>query len=137
MNVFIIPISNEWGLYATFFLSIIGVSWGLYNRNVSMLIISITLLLAAYLPLLTAFGLYFIGQHSITGWTHLKNSFNSNNITLFKKALPYNLGAWLLFSIVFINMDNSWTSSFFIFVSCISLPHVLAMHKFYQSNHTS
>jgi lycopene beta-cyclase len=134
MDVFVIPLSNESGLYATLFLSIVGVSWGLYSRKIPMIMISLTLLLAIYLPLLTAFALYFIGQHSITGWAHLKNSFNSNNITLFKKALPYNLGAWFLFSIVLINMDNSWTSSFFIFVSCISLPHVLAMNKFYKED---
>ncbi len=134
MDVFVIPLSNESGLYATLFLSIIGVSWGIYNRKIPMIMISLTLLLATYLPLLTAFALYFIGQHSITGWAHLKTTFKISNLSLFKKALPYNLGAWFLFSIVLINIDNSWTSSFFIFVSCISLPHVLAMNKFYKVN---
>lgn len=94
MNVFIIPISKVMGSYIALFILFIGITWGIYNRKMHMVILSLTLVLALYLPLLTAFGLYFIGQHSITGWIHLKNTFKASNLSLFKKALPYNLGAW-------------------------------------------
>jgi lycopene beta-cyclase len=132
MNVFTIPVNSADGFYFSLITLFFGCIWALFQGKTSMLLISITLMFALNLPLLTAFGLYFIGQHSITGWVHLKNNFKVNNLHLFKKALPYNLGAWFLFSIILLNFDSSWLSSFFIFISCISLPHVLAMNKFYK-----
>ena len=95
------------------------------------------LILGCLVPLTAAFGLYFIFQHSINAWDHLKNGLSTNNKSLFKKALPYTMGAVLLFIIILILSKNSLiqsdkiTSLFFIFLACISLPHVILMHSFY------
>jgi cell division protein FtsW (lipid II flippase) len=97
-----------------------------------------------FLPLIAAFSLYFICQHSVNAWQDLKNGLNLNSLQLYKQALPYLLGAIIVF--VFILMFNpikdysrmTVISSFFIFLSCISLPHVILMHVFYkQSNYNS
>lgn len=109
--------------------------WSIYERRLAMLISVVTLTLSLYLPLISSFGLYFIGQHSVTGWKHLTKTLKSSHLNLFKKALPYNIGAWLLFAllIVFYNY-NLWLSSLFILISCISLPHVILMHRFYNES---
>ena len=129
-----IPVSEELGFILAIALSAFSITWSIYERKTSMLLSVITLTASIYLPLISAFGIYFIGQHSITGWKHLTIKLKSNNISLFKKALPYNLGAWLLFSLLLVNYNNFWLSSFFILISCISLPHVLVMHRFYNES---
>ena len=97
------------------------------------------LLMGSLVPLIAAFGLYFIVQHSINAWEHLKNGLSTNSISLYKKALPFTMGAVLLFMIIAM-LNNSLRfendkiiSSFFIFLACISLPHVFLMHNFYES----
>jgi len=97
------------------------------------------LLMGSLVPLIAAFGLYFIVQHSINAWEHLKNGLSTNSISLYKKALPFTMGAVLLFIIIAM-LNNSLRfendkiiSSFFIFLACISLPHVFLMHNFYES----
>lgn len=132
MNVSIIPLAQNSSTNISIYLSLLSIAWGVYERKLSMVIICITLLFSIKLPLLTAFGIYFIGQHSITGWIHLKNTFQSTNLSLFKKALPYNLGVCVLFCTYLIFFNGIWISSFFIFISCISLPHVIAMNTFYS-----
>lgn len=129
-----IPVSEELGFILAIALSAFSITWSIYERKTSMLLSVITLTASIYLPLISAFGIYFIGQHSITGWKHLTIKLKSNNISLFKKALPYNLVAWLLFSLLLVNYNNFWLSSFFILISCISLPHVLVMHRFYNES---
>jgi Brp/Blh family beta-carotene 15,15'-monooxygenase len=97
------------------------------------------LFIGSLVPLIAAFGLYFIVQHSINAWVHLTNGLSSNNISLYKKALPFTLGAILLFIIIVIFNNNSLIQNdriiplFFIFLACISLPHVILMHSFYES----
>jgi hypothetical protein len=93
-------------------------------------------------PLLIAFGLYFMGQHSINGWMHIKAQLRVNNASLFLKALPFNAGAWSLFVLFIIysrKMGDSMNpaasiSQFFIFLSYLSFPHILAIHRFYHTN---
>ena len=43
-----------------------------------------------------AFGIYFIGQHSLTGWRHIKNHIGWSHKQLWLHALPFHFGAWLL-----------------------------------------
>jgi lycopene beta-cyclase len=96
--------------------------------------------LANQLPLLISFGIYFIGQHSFTGWLHLKKGLNANNLNLTKKALPFTFGSLLLFIVLIVciqlnlvsQINNNLLSLFFIFIACISFPHVLAMNMFYK-----
>lgn len=92
----------------------------------------LVLFLALRLPLLAAFGAYFIFQHSIHGWQHLKCSLGSNNIKMWRQALPFTVGSAALFAIyVLASKQPNW-GQFFIFLSALSLPHVWYMHKSYR-----
>ena len=101
------------------------------------------LFMGSQIPLIAAFGLYFTFQHSMNAWVHLKNGHSTNNTSMYKKALPYTVGAFLLFIIIVILYNNSLIQSdeiislFFIFLACISLPHVILMHRFYASEKKS
>jgi hypothetical protein len=93
-----------------------------------------------FLPLITSFAIYFIAQHSLYGWMHLKKGLNTNNLQLYKKALPFNIGAIFFFALTIYLVQSGllktqktdFTALFFMFIACISLPHILAMNKFYK-----
>ena len=109
------------------------------TRNFRMFLSLILLICAIQLPLLTAFGLYFIGQHSLNSWGHIKKGLAITNKQFVLKALPFTLGSFFLFGILFYLIKNeiimiqnyNWTAIIFIFISCISLPHILVIHSFY------
>jgi hypothetical protein len=92
-------------------------------------------------PLLTAFGLYFIGQHSVNSWSHIKKGLLISNKQFFLKALPFTFGAFFLFGILALTVKNeliklenyNWVAFIFIFISCISLPHIIVIHGFYKN----
>lgn len=90
---------------------------------------------ALALPLLQAFGVFFIADHSAKSAVHLMKGFKANRAVLYRKALPFTMGAialgLLFFSGALPNAGDT-TGLFFIFLSCLSFPHVLAMHRFYQ-----
>jgi len=105
-----------------------------------MLLSCLMLLVSIELPLISSFGLYFIGQHSLNGWSHLKQGMSVDNKSLYLKALPFTIGALLLF-VVFIYLlkndylvefNESLITIFFVFISCISFPHVMVMNRFYH-----
>ena len=85
-----------------------------------------------FLPLIPAFGCYFIFQHSLHGWKHLKNKLALSDFQMWKHALPFTVGAIVLFA-VFISLIQApnW-GQFFIFLSALSFPHVWYMHKSYS-----
>jgi len=94
-------------------------------------------ILGAFMPLLVAFGLYFIGHHSINGWSHLKKGLNMTNNQLWRKAWPFSLGAFFILSLFLGVVDwneTAYWAQFFIFLSCISFPHVWEMRKFYMNS---
>jgi beta-carotene 15,15'-dioxygenase len=107
------------------------------NRYFSLIII---VLLGSFLPLLLAFGIYFILIHSISGWTDIRKGLKVSNLRLLLRATPFSLGAFLIMGLFIIisNIDNSlldkYISSFFIALASISAPHILYMSKFYKSN---
>lgn len=117
-----------------------AVIWSLHEKRQAILWSTVMLVIGMYLPLLTAFGLYFIGQHSLNGWAHLRKGMRAGNKLLFVKALPFTLGALVLMVSMFILSfadllpwkSEQWVSVFFIFLACLSLPHVWAMHRFYN-----
>ena len=77
-----------------------------------------------FLPLIQAFGCYFIFQHSLHGWRHLKNNLALSDFQMWKQALPFTLGAVLLFVVsTSVSKEPSW-GQFFIFLSALSFPHV-------------
>lgn len=96
------------------------------------------LALGVKVPLILAFGFYFILQHSANAWQHLKVGLNMNSMQLFKKSSFYTLGALVIFLLIAYNaneiasMAGFW-ANFFIFISCISFPHFFLMHVFYKS----
>jgi lycopene beta-cyclase len=106
----------------------------LKNRSYKMLISFIALCVSVYLPLLIAFGVYFIFQHSVHGWFHIKRQLNSSHFQLYKIAFPFTMGAFLLFILFFYRDAELWSNqvgAFFVFLSCLSFPHVWEMHRFY------
>lgn len=96
------------------------------------------LVIGVKVPLILAFGLYFIFQHSSNAWHHLKLGLNMNSMQLYKKSLFYTLGALVIFLLIafcsneIVSIDGLW-AKFFIFIACISFPHFLLMHLFYKA----
>jgi beta-carotene 15,15'-dioxygenase len=95
--------------------------------------------LGSFLPLLLAFGIYFILVHSVSGWSDIRTGLQISHTKLLLKALPFSMGAFILMGafIVISNMDNTLLdkhiSSFFIALAAISAPHILYMSKFYEN----
>jgi Brp/Blh family beta-carotene 15,15'-monooxygenase len=114
--------------------------WSIVERKASFLLTVCMLFVGWYLPLLSAFSLYFICQHSLNGWRHLKIGLNTTSQTLYLKSLPFNLGAigllvisyWLVEKNFMLKNNAEMASIFFIFLSSISFPHILWMHNFYK-----
>lgn len=107
----------------------------LINKKPWIIISIITMGLLSRIPLLDAFGIYFICQHSLNGWLHIKSRFNKTDTELWQYAFPFTVGAIILFIIFFTSFSLNWKSqlgSFFVFISCISFPHVLSMDLFYK-----
>ena len=103
-----------------------------YSRLVFLLLIGINV------PLLLAFGLYFIFQHSANSWQHLKSGLKMNSTKLYRKSLAYTGGALLIFTLIIfyaneLKSHEGWIANFFIFIACISFPHFFIMHIFYKS----
>ena len=113
----------------------LGLFMGFWFRSIPWVVAMVTLSLTAYLPLATAFGIYFVLQHSLSGWNHLKLSHKWTNTEMWMKALPFTIGAVALFLLVF-RFDKSsllaWSSYFLVFLSAISLPHIYFMSKLYK-----
>jgi Brp/Blh family beta-carotene 15,15'-monooxygenase len=112
-------------------------------KKLALIKLILILLLGLNLPLVLAFGIYFIFQHSLNAWEHLKNGLEKSNIGLYKIAFPFTLGALLILAfIIFFNsyietiLETFWPN-FFIFISTISLPHFLMMHLFYKNKQRS
>ena len=110
-----------------------------YNKSIQWIFLLAFLLLSQWMPLIISFGIYFIFHHSYKGWSHLKQALGESDISLFKNALPFNIGAIVLFFIFFLNPSATFeanTSVFFVFISCISFPHIFCMHRFYTLKKT-
>ncbi len=113
--------------------------WGIINKQFGFILTLIWLSLSSALPLLFSFGLYFIGQHSIHGWKHIQMHLNWSHQKIWLQALPFHAGAWFLLGLFYwlwpsagIAQDSSPWGLFFIFIACISFPHVIAMHGMYK-----
>lgn len=117
-----------------------ALTWSFLERNTSFFLTICMLLVGLWLPLMSAFSLYFIGQHSVNGWKHLKSGLQTKNATLFLKSLPFNLGAigllalsyWLTQNYLGEKTNLFLAPLFFVFLSCISFPHIIWMHNFYS-----
>lgn len=137
MNINISWIPNNYLGYAALMPALV---WGLYEKRPAILWSILMLCVGMYLPVISAFGLYFIGQHSMNGWSHLRQGMQTGNRMLFLKALPFTVGAVLLLLGFFLLTESQfipWNkeqfiSVFFVFLACLSMPHVWAMNRFYK-----
>jgi Brp/Blh family beta-carotene 15,15'-monooxygenase len=142
MKTLNIPINYITGKQISLLLVLVGTLWSIIEKRWMMLLSSLMLLVSIELPLITSFGLYFIGQHSMNGWSHLKKGMKVDNRALYIKALPFTIGAFVLFAAFIVLLSNNYLSNFnehlitifFVFISCISFPHVVAMNQFYKKN---
>ncbi len=92
-------------------------------------------------PLIFAFGLYFNFFHSISAKHQMKLKLNINDAIFYKEGMVYTGGAVLIFLIYitfmyFFESESTkyFVSFFYIFIACISLPHIILMHLFYRNN---
>jgi lycopene beta-cyclase len=140
MGVALINIGEKEARITSILLVCFGFAWATWEWKPAMLLSCCMLAVGIQLPLITSFGLYFIGQHSVNGWSHLKEGLHTGNLSLFLKAFPFTAGAFLLFGALLVGMETgllnrfngNWLTTFFVFISCISFPHVMTMHKFYK-----
>lgn len=117
----------------TWLLFVLGLLW-LFNTRFSSRIMEtlIVLILGAWLPLLPAFACYFVFQHSLHGWQHLRQKMKLSHQNMWLQALPFTLGALVLFgAYLYLTQEPNW-GRVFIFLSALSFPHVYYMHKSYQ-----
>ncbi len=113
----------------------------LITKRTSFVLTLVWLLLSSQLPLILAFGIYFVGQHSLSSWSHSSEYLKLSNKFMWMHSLPFHLGAWALLAITMVlntffiqTTDAEVWGIFFIFIACISFPHVIWMHKLYSRN---
>jgi lycopene beta-cyclase len=140
LNTFEFPFTSSQATILAHLMLLFSFVWSIVERKASFFLTVCMLYVGMHLPLLSAFSLYFIGQHSLNGWRHLKTGLNTNNQTLYLKSLPFNLGAIGLLVVTYWLSENYFqfispvkmASIFFVFLSSISFPHILWMHHFYK-----
>lgn len=105
-----------------------------HTRSPRLFLSMISLFASAWLPLPMAFGLYFIGQHSLEAWTHLKGAVALPEQSLWQEALPLTIGAFLLCTTFALTMSlHPFHLGWLIIAgSCITFPHILYMDSFYR-----
>lgn len=121
--------------------------YAILKKKKNMLLTLVWILLTSQLPLILAFGIYFIGQHSLISWKQLTNYLEMKSKAVWLKSLPFQLGAWIILVLFYLAENHSYTFSssyfmntsnkwgvFFIFISCISMPHSIYMNNIYVKN---
>ena len=115
-------------LFAIIWMVTGGIGFLVWKRQ-RVIFYSITaLILLQFLPITTAFAIFFIGQHSVHGWTMLKRVLPDSDFQLWIKALPFTLGAIALLVLMIFFTKLSWGQCF-IFLAALSFPHVLLMYQ--------
>lgn len=105
----------------------------IYNKSKQLVLTVVYLLLSSMLPLLASFGIYFVLQHSLHGWRHLKTSLKKDSKQLFIKSLPFSLGGAFIILFFMLSNRTDYIGVFFIILSCISMPHVFSMNLLYKN----
>jgi lycopene beta-cyclase len=120
---------------AVSYFSIIPIWW--MSKKTCVYLMAI-LVLGMQMPLMLAFGLYFVGSHSINAWGHIATKLKTPTTKLYLQSLPFNMGAIFIFAIFLYlqssnaSMIQSYAATFFVFLACVSLPHIILMHLFYK-----
>lgn len=118
-------------MFGTWWIALGGAFFIGWKRNRFIISSVLSLLILSSLPLISAFSVFFIFQHSFHGWKKLKELNSESDVQQWIKALPFTLGACLLFGL------NAYFGSFtwgqvFIFLAALSFPHVLLMATLYR-----
>lgn len=113
------------------YLSVISLILGFQKKNsVHFFNTFFTLLAGYFLPLIPAFICYFSCCHAIYSFNGLKKHLEVSFLELFKKLLPFSLGAVLMGIAYMLFIINSvQLYPIFIFLSLLTLPHFVLMHK--------
>lgn len=105
-------------------------------RTRTILLSVLGLMLLQEVPLVIAFSVYFIGQHSVNGWKMIRNAVDKKDVSLWLHALPFTLGAILLCYACLHFFGFTW-GQIFIFLAALSFPHVLLMFRLNNTNSQS
>jgi Brp/Blh family beta-carotene 15,15'-monooxygenase len=113
------------------YLSLVFLLLGFQKKNATHFINTfITLIIGYFLPLIPAFICYFSCCHAVYSFIGMKNHLELNFFELYKKLVPFSLGALFLGSIYMILVSKDLQIyPVFIFLSLLTLPHFLLMHK--------
>ena len=90
----------------------------------------LSLVIGFFLPLIPAFICYFSCCHAITSFEGMRKHLEMKILELYKRLIPFSLGA-LLLGVVYIKLvaNDLQVYPVFIFLSLLTLPHFLLMHK--------
>ncbi len=88
------------------------------------------LVIGFFLPLIPAFICYFSCCHAISSFEGMRNHLEMRTLELYKKLIPFSIGA-LLLGLIYMNVISKDLEIYpiFIFLSLLTLPHFLLMHK--------
>jgi Brp/Blh family beta-carotene 15,15'-monooxygenase len=113
------------------YLSLVFLLLGFQKKNATHFINTfITLVIGYFLPLIPAFICYFSCCHAVYSFIGMKNHLELTFFELYKKLVPFSLGALFLGSIYMILVSKDLQIyPVFIFLSLLTLPHFLLMHK--------
>jgi hypothetical protein len=98
----------------------------------------LVLAIGTQLPLVLAFGIYYILIHSLSAWKHLQVGLSMTPLKMIKKATPFTLAGLIFIVIAFLFFQQSTILQhqpvplIIIGLSAITLPHTLSMSFFYQ-----
>jgi len=90
----------------------------------------LALVIGYFLPLIPAFICYFSCCHAITSFEGMRKHLKMKIVELYKKLILFSAGAVVL-GIAYIKLatNNLQVYPIFIFLSLLTLPHFLLMHK--------
>ncbi len=90
----------------------------------------LTLIAGYFLPLIPAFICYFSCCHAVYSFRGMKKHLELPFLELYKKLAPFSLGAFFLgISYIFLVSRDLQIYPIFIFLSLLTLPHFILMHK--------
>jgi Brp/Blh family beta-carotene 15,15'-monooxygenase len=119
------------------YVSIILLAFGFKKKNYpAFLNTFLTLVIGYFLPLIPAFFCYFSCCHAITSFEGMRKHLEMGIMELYKKLAPFSLGAIFL-GICYMNMVSNDLQIYpiFIFLSLLTLPHFVLMHKLIKRPH--
>jgi len=113
------------------YLSLILLLLGFQKKNSAYFFNTFLTLMAGYfLPLIPAFICYFSCCHAVYSFIGLKNHLETSFLNLYKKLLPFSAGAFFMgLGYMFLTSNALQLYPIFIFLSLLTLPHFLLMHK--------